>query len=203
MLHQFCVFIFAAGAHCFAVYWCFKTIRSCICSWAQCSARVLSLQDIPAWPSKQANHSHTVSIHSEHKQNKFMSACKTLHSSCRGLIHGGVNHSQLPLIENCNAAQITLLCLSFLIQVTMITHASRSRDVQCHSNTVIVYGDGENANFVCIKVWECLRDINWKRWVLTSILDIEHAVIAFRWTELPPLEIKGNSFYFGEVWWCP
>lgn len=75
-----------------------------------------------------------------------MSACKTLRSSCSGLIRGGVNHSQLPLTENCNAAQLTLLCLSFLIQVTMTTYASRSRDVHCQPN--IIYGDDENVSFV-------------------------------------------------------
>lgn len=136
------------------------------------------MQDIQGWPSKQANHSHTVSICSEHKQNKFMSACKTLCSSCSGLIRGGVNHSQLPLTENCNAAQITLLCLSFLIQVTMITYASRSRDVQCHSN-IVIHGDEENVNFGT-KVWEHLLDMNWKRWVLTPIFEIHRVVNALR-----------------------
>lgn len=115
--HQFCVFIFAVGIHWVAVQG-FEGNRSCWYSWASCSAWALSLENIPGGV-KQANHNWAVSICSKHSQNQFVSACRTFWSSSGGLVCRGATHSQLPLRWSCNAAQITLLCLSFLIPNTI------------------------------------------------------------------------------------
>lgn len=51
--------------------------------------------------------------------------------------------------------------------------------------------------------WGCLLAISWKRQEWTCMFEMQHVAIALRQTELPPLKIKENLFYFRDMWWCP